>query len=141
MADTLGLEKINPGEPDKRLRSLEASFNYTISMLPDNIKKLLYGLTIFKSPFPINVSEKVFNENIESIMDLYNKSLLLEIRSETSFGEIENPGFWLYRFHPAIRNYLENTMCVIKNEEMTARHHSEIDRMICLLLPHEDFLL
>jgi len=110
MAETLGVEKINPGEPDKRLRSLEASFNYTISRLPNNIKKLLYGLTIFKSPFPIDVAEKVFNENVESIIDLYNRSLLLEIRSETSFGEIVNPEYWSYAIHPAIRNYLEKTI-------------------------------
>jgi tetratricopeptide (TPR) repeat protein len=110
LADTLGLEKINPGEPDKRLRSLESSFKYTINGLPDNIKNLLYALTIFKSPFPIDVAEKVFNENAESIIDLYHRSLLLEIRSETSFGEIKNPEYWSYAINPAIRNYLERTM-------------------------------
>ena len=110
MADTLGLEKINPGEPDKRLWSLEASFNYTISRLPENTKKLLYGLTILKSAFSIDVAEKIFNGNVESIIDLYNRSLLLEIKSETSFGQIQNPDYWVYSIHPAIRNYLERTI-------------------------------
>jgi len=110
MADTLGLENINPNEPDKRLRSLEACFDYTISRLPEEIRKLLYYLTIFKSPFPINVSEKVFNEGTNSIVELYHKSLLLQIKSETSFGDINNSEYWLYCIHPIIRNYLEKTI-------------------------------
>ena len=69
MANTLGFGIVNPNEPDKRLRSLESSFNYTISRLPSNIKKLLYSLTIFKSPFPIDVAQ-IFNENVNSIIDL-----------------------------------------------------------------------
>ena len=55
MADTLGLGIVNPNEPDKRFRSLEACFDYTINRLPNEIKKLLYALTISKSPFPIDV--------------------------------------------------------------------------------------
>jgi tetratricopeptide (TPR) repeat protein len=34
----------------------------------------------------------------------------LEIKSETSFGQIDNPEYWLYSIHPIIRNYLERTI-------------------------------
>jgi tetratricopeptide (TPR) repeat protein len=110
LADTLGLGIVNTNEPDKRFRSLEACFDYTIKRLPEEIKKLLYSLTIFKSPFPMDVAEKVFNKDINFIIELYNRSLLLEIKSETSFGEISSPKYWLYSIHPAIRNYLEKTI-------------------------------
>src|SRR6476660_1581326 len=110
MANTLGLGIVNPNEPDKRFRSLEACFDYTINRLPEEIKKLLYALTIFKSPFPISVAEKVFNKDINSIVELFNRSLLLEIKSKTSFGQIDNPKYGLYSIHPAILNYLEKTI-------------------------------
>jgi tetratricopeptide (TPR) repeat protein len=67
-------------------------------------------LTLFKSPFPIYVAKEVFSEDIKYIVNLYNKSLLMEIKSETSFGKIKNPDYWLYSIHPAIRNYLEKTI-------------------------------
>jgi tetratricopeptide (TPR) repeat protein len=110
MANTLGLGIINPDEPEQRLRSLEACFDYTISKLPDNIEKLLYLLTLFKSPLPIDVAKDVFNEEIKSVIELNKRSLIYEIKSETSFGEIKNPEYWLYSIHPAIRNYLEKTI-------------------------------
>jgi len=110
MVDTSGIGKINIDEPEKRFQSLEACFDYTISKLPDNIKKLLYCLTIFKSPFPIDVSRHIFNEDVNSIVELYNKSLILEIKSETNFGDINIPKYWLYSIHPAIINYLEKTI-------------------------------
>ena len=96
MADTLGLGIINPDEPDKRLQSLYACFDYTIRRLGENIKKLLYMLTLFKSPFPINVTQEIFNENSKYIVELNKRSLLFEIKSETNFGEISNPDYWLY---------------------------------------------
>jgi hypothetical protein len=110
MADNFGLGIVNPNEPQKRLRSLEASFDSIIKRLPEKIKNLLYALAIFKSPFPIDVYEKVFNKDINFIVELYDRSLLLQIKSETSFGQIDNPKYWLYSIHPAIRNYLENTI-------------------------------
>ncbi len=110
IANTLRVEKINSNEPEKRLRSLEACFDYTIRRLPKEIKKLLYNLTIFKSPFPIDVAEKVFDEYNNFVIELRDRSLLLEIKSETSFGEIKNPEYWLYNIHPAVRNYLEKTI-------------------------------
>jgi len=110
MSDTLGLGIVNIDEPNKRLRSLEACFDYTIKKLSDKIKNLLYCLTLFKSPFPIFVAKEIFDDEIKSITELYNRSLLLQIKSETSFGKIDNPEYWLYSTHPAIRNYLEKTM-------------------------------
>jgi len=110
MADTLGLGIVNPNESRKRFRSLEACFDYTINRLPGSIKNLLYNLTLFKSPFPIDVAKVVLNQYTRSIIELHNRSLLLQIKSETSFGHISNPEYWLYSIHPAIRNYLENTM-------------------------------
>ncbi len=110
MADTLGLGIVNPNEPEKRLRSLEACFDYTISRLSEEIKNLLYNLTVFKSPFPFNVAEKIFNKDVNFIVELQDRSLLFEIKSETGFGQITYPEYWLYSIHPAIRNYLEKTM-------------------------------
>ncbi len=110
MADTLGIGIVNPDEPKKRLQSIENSFDYTISNLPDDIKKLLYYLTLFKSPFPIDVAKEIFNMDVKNLLNLHNRSLVFEIKSETSFGEITNPDYWLYSLHPAIRNHLENTM-------------------------------
>lgn len=57
LANTLGLGIVNPDELEKRVQSLEASFDYTINRLPDNTKKLLYELILFKSPFSINISK------------------------------------------------------------------------------------
>ncbi len=110
MADTLGLGIVNTNEPEKRFRSLEACFDYTISRLPEEIKKLLYNLTLFKSPFPIDVAQEIFNKNIKSVDELKERSLLFEIKSESSSDEISNSEYWLYDIHPAIRNYLEKTM-------------------------------
>ena len=110
MADTLALGIINPDKPEKRLQSLEVCFGYTMNRLSKNIKKLLYMLTLFKSPFPIYVSKKVFNKNIKFIIDLHEQGLLLEIKSESSFEEINDAQYWVYDIHPAIRNYLEKTM-------------------------------
>jgi hypothetical protein len=91
MANTLGLGIVNTDEPEKRLRSLESCFDYTINRLPEEIKNLLYYLTIFKSPFPIYVAKEVLNEDARSIIELHNRGLLLQIKSENSFGEINNP--------------------------------------------------
>jgi len=110
MADTLGIGIVNPDEPDKRLQSLEDSFRYTITRLPDDIKNLLYYLTIFKSPFPIDVAKEIFGVDLKNFLNLYDRSLLLEIKSETSFGQIRNSDYWLYSIHPAIRNYLERAI-------------------------------
>ncbi len=110
MIDTSGIGKINIDEPEKRFQSLEACFDYTLKKLSDKIKNMLYCLTLFKSPFPISVAKDIFNDEIKSITELYNRSLVLQIKSETSFGEIGNPKFWLYSIHPAIRNYLEKTI-------------------------------
>ena len=137
MADTLGLGIVNIDEPEKRLRSLEVCFDYTIKKLSDKIKNLLYYLTLFKSPFPIYVAKEVFNDEIKSISDLYKRSLLLEIKSENSFGEITNPDYWLYSIHPAIRNYLEKTIedaigksCYNLEEEYGARFYSYYNNIL-----------
>jgi hypothetical protein len=47
---------------------------------------------MLKTPFPIDVAVKVFDMDIANSLDLYNRSLLLEILTETSFGAINKPG-------------------------------------------------
>ena len=75
-----------------------------------NIQKLLPLLTIFHSPFPSDVIEKVFNKETKEkifLLELYNKSLLIRIEAD-QYGPISDDGFWLYSLHPALRNYLED---------------------------------
>lgn len=52
MCENLGLGLVNPEEQDKRLRTLEASFMYSINNLEGNLQQILSKLTFFKSPFP-----------------------------------------------------------------------------------------
>jgi tetratricopeptide (TPR) repeat protein len=108
---TLGKERKDPFATEERLSSLNQSLKYSIHKLDFNSKKILPLLTIFHSPFLVEAVEQIFKteEQIDLInlpSDLYNKSLLMRIE-EDRYGQIDDR-FWLYTFHPAIRNHLED---------------------------------
>jgi hypothetical protein len=56
------------------------------------------------------VSENIFEKKINDMMALYNKSLLTRISSDSVFGNIDDPFYYLCDFHPATRNYLEQVV-------------------------------
>ena len=105
MIKHLGLGIVNP-TLEKRLVTLEATFDYSLNSLDDNLKQLLPKFTIFNSPFPISAAVDVFNAKKEYVIHLYNRSLLTRIESD-EYGRIPRQEFWLYDFHPVIRKYLE----------------------------------
>ncbi len=103
-------DKVNADEPNKRQQSLKASFDYTINKLDNAHKDLLQRLTYFNSPFPLQGAEEIFGIEGSQVVNLYNRSLLSRIESDDVFGKIEDPGFFLYKFHPATREYIEKEM-------------------------------
>ena len=105
MLKHLGLGIVNP-TIEKRLITLEATFDYSLKSLDDNLTQLLPKFTIFNSPFPISAAIDIFNAKKEDIIHLYNRSLLTRVESD-EYGRIPKQEFWLYDFHPVIRNYLE----------------------------------
>ena len=86
---------------EKRFKTLEACFSYTINKLDKPLRELLPKLTLFKSPFPISAAVEIFGVQKGDITNLYNRSLLNRIESEY-------PDYLLYSIHPALRSYLEN---------------------------------
>jgi tetratricopeptide (TPR) repeat protein len=106
ISNNLG-DKVNVDEPNKRLQSLKASFDYTVSKLDSNLKDLLQKLTFFNSPFPLHAPEGIFLAKRKDVINLYNRSLLIRIESDDIYGKIEDPEYLLYKFHPATRNYVE----------------------------------
>ena len=107
---TKDLSKINLENEEDRLTSLKACFDYTIDKLDEKEKELLFSLTIFKSPFSMSVSENIFDIFSNIVINLYNKSLLMRINSDTRFGNINDAEYLLYDFNIAIRNYLDNRL-------------------------------
>jgi hypothetical protein len=101
---------INKDEPNKRLQSLQESLGFTINNLDDKLRQLLSNLILFKSAFPISAATEIFGAQEEDILNLYECALLTRIESDDAYGRIEKPEYWLYKLHPAIRNYLESRM-------------------------------
>ncbi len=100
--------------PDERLRSLRASFDVTLDALSEKLKALILKLTIFNSPFPIKAPVKILSSATDNdtfvendIIQLYNRSLLTRIESDDLYGKIKSD-YWLYTFHPATKNYVED---------------------------------
>jgi tetratricopeptide (TPR) repeat protein len=115
MSERLG-DKVNRDESNKRLQSLKASFDYTINKLDTNLKELLQKLTFFNSPFSIVAAEEVFDAKRLDIVNLFNRSLLTRVESDDAYGKIKEPEYWLYKFHPATKNYLEDEIAQIRGE-------------------------
>jgi tetratricopeptide (TPR) repeat protein len=112
MLELLGVGVINPKEETERLRSLGSCFEYSLNMLPQTHKKLLFSLTLFGSPFPTGAVEEVFSfdSSSEILLDVYDLSLLRRIELNEYYDESDHgteTSYHLYYFHPATRNYLE----------------------------------
>ena len=62
MADEMQIKigELRIYNPDERLRSLQASFDYTVDGLGEKLKGLLLRLTIFNSPFPVEAPVRFF---------------------------------------------------------------------------------
>jgi hypothetical protein len=77
---------------DSRLASLKSCFDYTIDNLDKDEKDLLFNLTIFKFPFPISVTMDILDSTRYHMLNLYNKSLLIIIDSDSLYGNINDLG-------------------------------------------------
>jgi tetratricopeptide (TPR) repeat protein len=89
------------------MKFLEGTFYYLINKLEYKNRELLYYLTLCKSPFPDSVASEIFAFDKKDVVSLFEKGLLERIESD-EYGEIEDFNYWLYNFHPAMRDYLEN---------------------------------
>ena len=110
ISSQLNISEASMYNPEERLQSLDACFDYTFNKLSKKLKNLLLKLTIFNSPFPIDAPIKIFDDdsyNESDIIQLYNRSLVTRIEFDDLYGKI-NMKYWLYTFHPATRNYLDN---------------------------------
>ena len=104
-------------DPEERLRTLNACFDYTINKLDTIIQDILQKTTLFKSPFPIAAAKEIFDAKKEDIINLYNRSLLTIIQTHDIYGKIEDPQYLLYKFHPATRNYIEDKIKESKDRD------------------------
>ncbi len=102
------IKKVNRNEPNKRLQSLNASFNYTIDKLDNTLKQTLTDLLLFKSPFPISAAMEILAVTRGDIINLHNRSLITRVTIDDVYGPIKDIEYWLYTFHPATRNYLQS---------------------------------
>ena len=53
---------------------------------------------------------------------MFSRSLLSRIESDDIYGKIENHEYWLYNFHPAVRNYLEDEIGQIGDRNFEKEH-------------------
>jgi tetratricopeptide (TPR) repeat protein len=127
MKKEIKISKASINDPEKRLRTLNACFDYTVSKLDSILQEILQKITLFKSPFPIDASEEIFDAKKEDIINLYNRSLLTTIQSHDIYGKIEDPKYFLYKFHLVTRNYLENKIKESGNSDFEGkkREYSE----------------
>ncbi|MFZ0513448.1 MAG: NB-ARC domain-containing protein, partial [Candidatus Nitrosopolaris sp.] len=110
ISQNLGGLKRDSTQAEERFQTLKACFDYTINKLDDKLQKFLPKLTLFKSPFPISAAVEILNANENEVLDLYDRSLLKLVDSDESYGKVENPEYWLYNFHLAVRGYVEDMM-------------------------------
>lgn len=116
MKKEIKISEASINDPEERLRTLNACFDYTISKLDTFLQDILQKITLFKSPFPIAAAQQIFDAKKEDIINLYNRSLLTTIQTHDIYGKIEDPQYFLYKFHPATRNYVEDK--IKENKDM-----------------------
>jgi tetratricopeptide (TPR) repeat protein len=112
MLQHMGIGVINPKEETERLQSLRSCFEYSFDTLSHTQKDLLPKLTLFNSPFLEDAVKKIFDfkGSSEMLLDLYDHSLLRRIdfnEDARHDSDSNDKNYYLYYFHPAIRNYLE----------------------------------
>ena len=108
MANKIDVRTTNPWEPEERQKSLKASFDYSTIQLENKVRDVLPKMTMFKSPFPIFAISSIFGTEKGDVINLYNRSWLSKIDSD-KYGNLEQE-HWLYKFHPVVRNYLEDKL-------------------------------
>ena len=126
MAKNIDVKTTNPWEPEERLKSLKASFDYSMTQLENKLRKLLPKMTIFKSPFPISAISSVLSTEKVDVMSLYNRSWLTRIDSD-EYGKLEQEN-WLYKFHPAVKNYLEDELKKIDGIDLEHEYGDKFSR-------------
>lgn len=99
------IDATNIMEEEQRHRSLRACFDYSFNGLSKKTKSLLLKFVFFKSPFSTMAAEIIF-KSITSNLDELFKRCFIERNNFNEYGEVEEK-FWLYYFHPTIRDYLE----------------------------------
>ena len=109
ISKNLGLRR-DPTQPEERLQTLHACFDYTIKRLDDKLQELLPKLTLLKSPFPISAAVEIFDLSENEILDLYDRSLLNLVNSDEIYGKIHDPEYWLYDFYFPVRGHVEYMM-------------------------------
>jgi tetratricopeptide (TPR) repeat protein len=102
----LGTLEKDSTQSEKRFQTLHACFDYTINSLDTTLQQLLHRITLFRSPFPLSAAVEIFSANENEILDLYDRSLLTLVDSDERYGKVEDPDYWLYNFHPAVKNYV-----------------------------------
>ena len=75
VSEILG-SRVNRDEPIQRLRSLQESLGFTLSILHDNLKDLLSNLTLFKSSFQISAATEIFGAEEGDVLSLYERTML-----------------------------------------------------------------
>lgn len=130
MLNSLGIGLANLEQEQERLRTLEASFEYSISSLGENLQQLLPKLLLFRSPFPSSAVSEIFDVTKVDIISLHNRSLV--VRIDTNENDKERI-YSLYSFHPAIRNYLEYKTKATYSE-IEKKYGQEFSEYYCKLL-------
>ena len=87
---------------DSRLKSVDASFNYSFNLLISTSKSLAESYTIY---FVADMAAEIFTCKISDIDYLHKRSFLSVVKSDR-YGDLEKQ-FWLYSFHPLIKEYLK----------------------------------
>ncbi len=128
VSKSLGAKEINKGSKEERLTSLSNCFNYSIRNLDAETRDLLLNIvSLFKSPFSIKSIDEIivqYNSSKNKIIDLFNASLLTRIDSDFLFGVIDDPSYYLYDFHLATRNYLDQIVKEDNIKDQTIKRYS-----------------
>jgi hypothetical protein len=100
----------DPTQSEERFQTLQACFDYTINKLDDKLQKFMSKLTLFSSPFAISAAVEIFDASENEVLDLYDRNLLKLVDSDELYGKVQDPEYWLYNFHLAVRGYVKDMM-------------------------------
>jgi tetratricopeptide (TPR) repeat protein len=100
-----GLDYRNIMESEQRLKSIEACMDYSFNKLDKKSRSLLLKFVFFKSPFPTMAAEYIFKSSTSNLHELYARSFI-DRNELIEYGEVHEK-FWLYYFHPIVREYLK----------------------------------
>jgi tetratricopeptide (TPR) repeat protein len=95
----------NVMEQDLRLRSLRSCLDYSFDKLGNGSQSLLLQLVYFKSPIPAKAVEDILKSKYSLLQELFIRGFL-ERNEFREYGDVPQK-FYLYDFHPVIREYLQ----------------------------------